>query len=508
VATTDAGAAPGATSDFDLLVIGGGINGAGIARDAAGRDLRVCLVEQDDLAAHTSSASSKLIHGGLRYLEFGELRLVREALAERERLLAIAPHIVHPLRFVLPYVDGLRPRWLLRLGLFVYDHVGAREKLAGTETLQLAGTPLGEPLLPSMQTGFGYSDCWVEDSRLVVLNALDAAERGATVLTRTRVLSARDNGGLWQVQLRQQGGTETRNVTARALVNASGAWVNQVLGTLGVAPRQQLRLVKGSHLVMRRLYEGDHAYLLQDPDRRVVFAIPFGAECTLVGTTDIPYSGDPSSVQISPGEQDYLLDCLRRFFRREVNASDIITTFSGVRALYDDGSEQSAQRVSRDYELELQKTGSGAPVLTVYGGKITTYRRLAEAAMQRLLPELAVEGVPWTASEPLPGGDIRDGDLAAFTRHSLQRWPAMPPTLVTRLARLYGTRMASIVGGASTMADLGRDFGGGLTTAEVSYLVRHEWARSAEDILRRRTRLWLNTDSAVDDLQDAVAQLL
>ncbi len=260
------------------------------------------------------------------------------------------------------------------------------------------------------------------------------------------MVSARDSGGIWQVQLRQQGTADSRDVTARALVNASGAWVNQVLGTLGVVPRQHLRLVKGSHLVMRRLYDGDHAYLLQDPDRRVVFAIPFDKECTLVGTTDVPYSGDPASVHISQEEQDYLLECLRRFFRADVNASDIITTFSGVRALYDDGSEQSAQRVSRDYELELQQTGSGAPVLTVYGGKITTYRRLAEAALQHLLPELGVEAEPWTASEPLPGGDIPGGELAAFTRHSLQRWPAMPPTLVTRLARLYGTRLANILG--------------------------------------------------------------
>jgi glycerol-3-phosphate dehydrogenase len=504
VATTDA------PPTFDLVVIGGGINGAGIARDAAGRDLRVCLLEQDDLAAHTSSASSKLIHGGLRYLEFGELRLVRESLAERERLLAIAPHIVHPLRFVLPYVDGLRPRWLLRLGLFVYDHVGARQRLAATDTLTLAGTPLGTPLLPSMQTGFEYSDCWVEDSRLVVLNALDAAERGATVLTRTRLVSARDIGGLWHVQCLRHGRPEPLQLTARALVNASGAWVNQVLDTLGVVPRQHVRLVKGSHLVLRRLYDGDHAYLLQDPDRRVVFAIPFEGQYTLVGTTDVPYAEDPSSVQISSDEQEYLLECLRRFFRRAVTTDDIVTTFSGVRPLYDDGSEQSAQRVSRDYQLELQKTAAGAPVLSVYGGKITTYRRLAEAAMQHLLPELGIEAqASWTAMEPLPGGDMPGGDLAAFTRHSLRRWAGMPPALITRLARLYGTRLAHILGPARVVQDLGRDFGGGLTAAEVGYLVRNEWARSAEDILRRRTRLWLDMpDSAVHDLQDAVAQLL
>jgi glycerol-3-phosphate dehydrogenase len=415
---------------------------------------------------------------------------------------------------VLPYVDGLRPRWLLRLGLFVYDHIGARERLAATDTLTLAGTALGAPLLPSMQTGFGYSDCWVEDSRLVVLNAMDAAERGATVLTRTKVVSARDRNGAWHVEIRQQGQLQSRVVTARALVNAAGAWVNQVLGTLDVVPRQQVRLVKGSHLVLRRLYEGDHAYLLQDPDRRVVFAIPFEGQYTLVGTTDVPFADDPSSVQISAAEQQYLLECLRRFFRREVTATDIVATFSGVRPLYDDGSGKPAQRVSRDYELELQRSASGAPVLTVYGGKITTYRRLAEAAMQQLLPELGLEtGDSWTAAQPLPGGDIPGSDhaggLPAFTRHSLQRWPDLPPALVTRLARLYGTRLAHILGAARVLQDLGRDFGGGLTAAEVSYLVRHEWARSADDILRRRTRLWLTTpDSAVHHLQDAVAQLL
>ena len=507
--TEESGAAAGAAPDFDLLVIGGGINGAGIARDAAGHNLRVCLIEQDDLAAHTSSASSKLIHGGLRYLEFGELRLVRESLAERERLLAIAPHIVHPLRFVLPYVDGLRPRWLLRLGLFVYDHVGARERLAATDTLALAGTPLGAPLLPSMQTGFEYSDCWVEDSRLVVLNALDAAERGATVLTRTRMVAARSERGFWHVASRRQDGSEVQ-LRARALVNASGAWVNQVLGTLGIAPRQHLRLVKGSHLILRRLYKGDHAYLLQSPDRRVVFAIPFEGEYTLVGTTDVPFAEDPSSVQISGTEQDYLLSCLRAFFRVEVSPADIVATYSGVRPLFDDGSEQSAQRVSRDYELELQNAGSGAPVLTVYGGKITTYRRLAEAVLQRLLPELDIEpGETWTASVPLPGGDMPGGDLATFTRHSLQRWPGLPAALVTRLARLYGTRLSHILNSARHMQDLGRHFGAGLTAAEVSYLVRNEWARSAEDILRRRTRLWLSMPaSAVHDLQDAVAKLL
>jgi glycerol-3-phosphate dehydrogenase len=500
-----------ATTDtcYDLLIIGGGINGAGIARDAAGRGLRVCLVEQDDLAGHTSSASTKLIHGGLRYLEQGELRLVREALAERERLLAIAPHIIKPMRFVLPYVDGLRPRWLLRLGLFVYDHAGGREKLAASSGTHLAGTLLGEPLKPELTDGFEYSDCWVEDSRLVVLNALDAAERGATVLTRTRVMHAHASDGLWTVTCQPQGGA-AMTLRTRALVNATGAWVNDVLAGMEITPRQHLRLVKGSHLILRRQFEGEHAYLLQSPDRRVVFAIPFEQQYTLLGTTDQPFTGDPSRVSIDTAERDYLLDCVNRFFKRSVTTADIVSTYSGVRPLFDDGSGGAAQQVSRDYHLQLQHSAGDAPVLTVYGGKITTYRRLAEAALELLLPQLdRADASPWTASEALPGGDIPDADLQRFTDHALRRWPDLPATLVTRLARLYGTRMARILGAAQRLEELGGSFGGDLTLAEVRYLVATEWARSAADILWRRTRLGLTaTDSAVHQLQDAVAQLL
>jgi glycerol-3-phosphate dehydrogenase len=495
---------------FDLLVIGGGINGAGIARDAAGRGLSVCLVEQDDLAAHTSSASTKLIHGGLRYLEHGELRLVRESLLEREKLLAIAPHIVRPQRFVLPYVDGLRPRWLLRLGLFVYDNVGGREKLAASSSTRLAGTPLGEALRPEIRDGFEYSDCWVEDSRLVVLNALDASERGAKVLTRTRVTGATPIDGGWDVTCESRDGTR-RRLRCRALVNASGCWVNEVLGRLDVEPRQQLRLVKGSHLILRQQFGGTQACLLQSPDRRVLFAIPYEGRFTLVGTTDVPYEGDPASVRIDDGEQAYLLEGLNRFLRRPATAADIVATYSGVRPLYDDGSATAAQQVSRDYHLELQHgAGSRSPVLTVYGGKITTYRRLAEAALALLLPELGRDaGGDWTDTEPLPGGDIPGADLAAFTSRAWQRWPRLPRGLIERLARLYGTRMAHILGTASTVEDLGAQFGATLTLAEVRYLVGKEWARDADDILRRRTQLALAPDgSAVHDLQDAVAQLL
>ena len=495
--------------EFDLAVIGGGINGAGIARDAAGRNLSTVLIEQDDLAGHTSSASTKLIHGGLRYLEHGELRLVRESLSERERLLAIAPHIVRPLRFVLPYMDGLRPRWLLWLGLFVYDHAGGREKLAASEPLQLAGTALGAPLHPTLRTGFGYSDCWVEDSRLVVLNALDAAERGARVITRARLEHAGSDGGGWELRCRDRILDRDFTLRARVLINATGAWVNEVLQRAGVTAVQRLRLVKGSHLVMRRLYEGEHAYLLQSPDQRVVFAIPYEREFTLVGTTDVPFDGDPARVEISSGERDYLLACLARFFREPVTERDIRGSFAGVRGLFDDGS-RAASQVSRDYHLQLQHSPQGAPVLSVYGGKITTYRRLAEHALSLLQEPLGLESdAGWTASEPLPGGDFADADLAAFTARAIAQWPHLPPDLLRRLARSYGTRMARILGNARTAADLGASYVGDLGAAELRYLVETEWARTAEDVLWRRTRLGLAAPpSAVHDLQDAVAKLL
>jgi len=496
--------------DFDLLVIGGGINGAGIARDAAGRDLRVALIEQDDLAAHTSSASTKLIHGGLRYLEQGELRLVREALSERERLLSMAPHIIHPMRFVLPYVDGLRPRWLLRLGLFVYDHAGGREKLAASAATPLAGNLLGAPLKPALRDGFEYSDCWVEDSRLVVLNAVDAAERGASVLTRTAVLAGRDTGTGWELQCRDTTSGAVRTLRAPVLVNATGAWVNELLQRVQITPRQRLRLVQGSHLILRRLYEGEHAYLLQSPDRRVVFMIPYERDFTLVGTTDVPYEGDPASPAIAAAERDYLLNCLNQFLRTPVNVADIRGSYSGVRPLYDSGDGDTAQQVSRDYHLELQHGQRGAPVLSVYGGKITTYRRLAEHALGLLAQALGIqEQDSWTAGEPLPGGDLPDADLPRFIAHSKARWPQLPEILVERLARSYGTRMARVLGPAQRTEELGRDFGAGLSQAEVAYLVRSEWARTAEDILRRRTRLGLRmSPSAFHELQDALTQLL
>jgi glycerol-3-phosphate dehydrogenase len=506
------------TSDasiYDLLIVGGGINGAGIARDAAGRGLRVALVEQDDLAAHTSSASTKLIHGGLRYLEHGELRLVREALTERERLLHIAPHIIRPLQFVLPYVDGLRPRWLLRLGLFVYDHAGGREQLAASSSTPLAGNILGAALRDEIKDGFTYADCWVEDSRLVVLNALDAAERGAHIHTQTRLVSAHSEQGLWYASCEAQGTNTCFELRARTIVNAAGAWVNKVLGLLNVTPRQRLRLVKGSHIVVRRHYSGEHAYLLQSADRRVIFAIPFEIDFTLIGTTDVPYSADPALPRIEDAETDYLLQCANRFFRQPLTRADVVHSYSGVRPLYDDGSAQAASQLSRDYHLELQTTTAGAKVLTVYGGKITTYRRLAETALEKIYADAqAIHDNSWTGSVALPGGDFPNGDLFAFHAHNLQRWPGLPPRLLARLARLYGTRMSQILGDAKSVADLGRDFGDGLHMAELRYLIQKEWARTAQDVLWRRTRLGLtfkassSADSAVNDLQNAMSQLL
>jgi glycerol-3-phosphate dehydrogenase len=482
-----------ALTPVDLLVIGGGINGAGIARDAAGRGLTVCLVEQDDLASHTSSASTKLIHGGLRYLEQHELRLVREALSERERLLAIAPHIIKPLRFILPYVEGLRPRWLLRLGLFVYDHAGGREKLAASRAVQLAGTPLGAPLRESMQTGFEYSDCWVDDARLVLLNALDAAERGAQILTRTRLVAAREQDGIWIADCVDTASGAARQIHARAVVNAAGAWAAQVLRqNLGLESRQQLRLVKGSHIIVPRCYAGDHAYLLQSPDKRVVFAIPYEQHYTLIGTTDVPFTADPAQVSVDACEEQYLCECVNRFLRVPVTPADIVWRYAGVRALHDEGDGHSPQTVSRDYRLELERAAKGAPVLSVFGGKITTYRRLAEAALEQLLPALGLSDLPpWTDRQALPGGDIPDGDLARFTAHSQQRWPQLPPQLITRYAHLYGTRLARILNDARTLGDLGENFGGGLMRAEVDYLVHEEWARTPGDILWRRTKLGL-----------------
>ena len=475
----------------DLLIVGGGINGTGIARDAAGRGLTVMLVEQDDLASHTSSASTKLIHGGLRYLEYGEFRLVREALIERERLWGMAPQIIWPLRFVLPQNQSPRPAWMVRLGLFLYDHLGGRKRLPGTESVALARSPLGAGLSPRAGKAFVYSDCWVEDSRLVVLNALDAAERGATIATRTRLIAATRTATGWTADLAQADGI-TRRVTARALVNAAGPWVADVLGrTAGARNDRSVRLIKGSHIVVPRLYEGDHAFMLQNADRRIVFAIPYEGQYTLVGTTDEAWSDPPGRATISDGETHYLLDTIAQYFERKVGPDDIAWSYAGIRPLYDDKAA-NASAVTRDYVLDLDAAEDRAPMLSVYGGKITTYRKLAEHALRDLAPLLPGAGPAWTAGAPLPGGDMPDANFERFASALAVRHPALPAALLRRLARAYGTRVEVILGTAARAEDLGPDLGGGLHTAEVDYLVRHEWARTAEDILWRRSKLGLH----------------
>ena len=475
---------------WDLLIVGGGINGAGIARDAAGRGLSVLLVEQEDLASHTSSASTKLIHGGLRYLEYYEFRLVREALIERERLLGMAPHIIWPLAFVLPQMNSPRPAWLVRLGLFLYDHLGGRKKLPATRTVNLQTSPLGGGLKPGAKTAFVYSDCWVEDSRLVVLNARDAAERGARIETRTRLVSATRAGAQWQAELTGPDGTRT--VTAKALVNAAGPWVEDVLQRAASASQDRgVRLIKGSHIVVPKLYEGEHAFLLQNPDRRVVFAIPYEQNFTLVGTTDEPWDDLPGKARISPAETSYLCETIRRYFAHEIHPEDVVWSYAGIRPLYDDHAA-SASAVTRDYVLDLDSGEDRAPMLSVFGGKITTYRKLAEHALEKLEPFFPAANRAWTAGADLPGGDIPGDDFEAFVLQLTAAHPDLPRPLLRRLARAYGTRTRDVLGAAQTPEALGTDFGGGLTQAEVDYLVDQEWARTAEDILYRRSKLGLH----------------
>jgi glycerol-3-phosphate dehydrogenase len=464
---------------YDILVIGGGINGTGIARDAAGRGLSVLLVEQDDLASHTSSASTKLIHGGLRYLEQYEFHLVRESLHERETLLALAPHLIEPLTFVLPHRHGTRPAWLVRLGLFLYDHLGGRRTLPGSRGVSLRGTRWAAGLAPGISRGFVYADCRVDDARLVALNAVDAAARGATIATRTRLLAAKRDGTLWRATLADEAGE--RSVTARALVNAAGPWVGAVLGGIATAaPERPPRLVKGSHIVVPRLFAGEHAYILQNPDGRIVFAIPYEGGFTLVGTTDIPWNADPAAPHIDASEITYLCDSINRYFTRNIAPADVVHSFAGIRPLYDDGAD-TASKVTRDYVLRLGMEES-PQLLSVFGGKVTTYRRLAEHALEKLAPFLPPMTPAWTATAPLPGGDI--ADIATFTAHARRRWPALDEATVNRLVRAYGTRIDRVIGG--------EDLGGGLTTREVDYLVEQEYARTAEDILWRRSKLGLH----------------
>jgi glycerol-3-phosphate dehydrogenase len=480
-----------AADTVDLLIVGGGINGAGIARDAVGRGLSVLLVEQDDLASATSSASTKLIHGGLRYLEYYEFRLVREALIEREVLLRNAPHIISPLTFVLPHENALRPAWMIRVGLFLYDHLGGRERLPGSHGLDLRRDAVGKPLRPTFSKGFSYADCWVDDARLVVLNALDASERGADIRTRTRCTAAHRTARHWEATIEDQRTGERRTVTARVLVNATGPWVASFIDhVLGLTLRQKLRLVKGSHIVVPRLFEGTHAYILQHTDRRIVFAIPYESDFTLIGTTDVFYEGDPAEVSISGDEIAYLCEVINSHFVKQIAPGDVVWTYAGVRPLHDDESA-NASAVTRDYVLELDES-EGAPLLSVFGGKITTYRKLAEHALAKLNPHFPRMGAAWTHAAPLPGGDMPSADFQQFVGEQRQRWPWLPEDLRGRYARAYGTRMQRMLAGANGTNDLGVHLGDGLYAREVEYLVGTEWAMSAADVLWRRSKLGLH----------------
>jgi glycerol-3-phosphate dehydrogenase len=487
------------SDQVDLFIIGGGINGAGIARDAAGRGLRVALAEQGDLAGATSSASSKLVHGGLRYLEQYAFRLVREALAEREVLLRIAPHLVRPLRFVMPHRPGLRPAWVIRAGLFLYDRLGGRSTtLPGSRSVTFSGDKRAYGLKPNFRKGFTYSDCRVDDSRLVVANARDAADHGAIILTRTSCIAAQREAGRWRVTTADRVTGARRVFRAGILVNAAGPWAGLVAKDIaGVTPRQHLRLIKGSHVVVPRLYEGEHATLLQSPDGRVVFVIPYEQGFSLIGTTDVALDGTPGPVDISADEVAYLQRVVAEYFERSFTTTDIVWSYAGIRPLYDDGKDDPSA-VSRDYVLEVDREEGAAPLLSVFGGKITTYRRLAEHAMEHLQPFLPGLKPAWTAERTLPGGEIGPGGMAAFVASLGATYPNLPSALLDGLARRHGSAVATVLGDARKPADLGIDFGGGLYEREVAFFVRNEWARTAEDVIWRRSKAGLRLPAGGD----------
>jgi glycerol-3-phosphate dehydrogenase len=479
-----------AQSPYDLLIIGGGINGIGIARDAAGRGLQVLLCEKGDLAGATSSASTKLIHGGLRYLEQYEFRLVREALAEREVLLRLAPHIIRPLTFVMPHDVHLRPAWMIRIGLVLYDHLGGRRTLPGSSALDLRKHPAGRPLKPEFHRGFAYSDCWVDDARLVMLNAVALRELGGTVLTRTAVATARRADGLWQATILDQRSRASRTVAARAIVNAAGPWVHDVVTeTLALNTANQVRLIKGSHIVVPRLFAGEQAYIFQHPDRRVIFAIPYEERFTLIGTTDIPVEREPEIPAITTDEIAYLCEAVSRYFAVPVTPASVVWTYSGVRPLYDDG-ESDPSTITRDYVLDLD--ANGPPALSVYGGKITTYRRLAEHTLEKLSAFFPGLKPAWTQNGTLPGGDLGAPGLAGFAADLGRAYPTLDSALLLAYARRYGSRTRDLLGDTRTPADLGEAFGGALYAREVDWLMREEWAETPEDVLWRRTKRGLH----------------
>ena len=475
----------------DLLVIGGGINGAGIARDAVGRGLSVTLVEKDDLASHTSSASTKLIHGGLRYLENYEFRLVAEALREREVLLAAASHIIHPMRFVMPHEPTMRPAWMLRIGLALYDTIGGKRSLPGTKTVDLTRPPYAGVLRERLVKGFEYSDCRVDDARLVVLAAIDAQERGATILTRTQCTGLERLPDRWRATISDADGE--RVIEARVVINAAGPWVDRIAKlALGTGTPAHLRLVKGSHIIVPRLYAGEHAYIFQQPDGRIVFAIPYQDDFTLIGTTDVLYTGDLDQVVISADERAYLREAAALYFRKPIADADVVHSYAGVRPLYEDKAAKNST-VTRDYVFVLD-TGEGkaAPILSIYGGKITTFRKLAEHALARLSKHFPIPGAAWTADAVLPGGDIAGEDFASFVAAKQAEYAWMPSVMLMRLASAYGTRMDRVIGAATSLDQLGEHLGGTLYAAELRYLVEHEYARTAEDVLWRRSKLGLH----------------
>ena len=507
-------------TDFDLFVIGGGINGCGIARDAQGRGLRVALAEMNDLASATSSASTKLFHGGLRYLEFFEFGLVKKALIEREVLLKNMPHISWPMRFVLPYhpdmrfegdtptsklltrvmpwMKGRRPAWLIRLGLFMYDNLGGREILPGTKTVDLTSSPVGAPIKGKFRRAYEYSDCWVEDSRLVVLNARDAELRGAKIMTRTKVISATRVDGHWEIVTESNGQQQTH--TARALINAGGPWVEDVVRNVARQNTSEgVRLVRGSHIVTRKLFDHDKSYFFQGEDGRIIFAIPYETDFTLIGTTDQEHTDQHAKPVATDEEQDYLCAFASQYFDKPVTRDDIVWTYSGVRPLYDDGAK-SATAATRDYVLSLDD--NGAPLLNVFGGKITTYRKLAENALKKLAPLIGGTGT-WTEVAPLPGGDFKVQDRDKLVAELMADYPFLTERWALRLIKAYGTDGRRIMGNAKTAEDLGRDFGATLTQAEVNWLRNREYARTAEDIVWRRSKLGLRlTQEQIAALDD------
>ncbi|ESZ32638.1 glycerol-3-phosphate dehydrogenase [Mesorhizobium sp. L2C066B000] len=494
----------------DIFVIGGGINGCGIARDAVGRGFSVFLAEMNDLASGTSSGSTKLIHGGLRYLEFYEFRLVREALMEREVLWKNAPHIIWPMRFVLPYAKGLRPAWLIRLGLFLYDHIGGRKLLPATRTLDMSKDPAGKPLKPLFHKAFEYSDGWVNDARLVVLNARDAADRGATIRTRTKVVGARREGDLWAIRVEDVRTGDADEVKARLLVNAAGPWVDHVLSTtVGQNDVHNVRLVQGSHIVIKKKFDDPRAYFFQNKDGRIIFAIPYEEEFTLIGTTDRDYPGDPHDVKISDTEIDYLCAAASEYFAEAVTRPDIVWTYSAVRPLYDDGASK-AQEATRDYVLKADGGEGKAPIVNAFGGKITTYRRLSESMLEKVEGFLGKRGKPWTANAPLPGGDFPATGFDVQVAKLKSAFPFLDQRLARRLTRLYGTRAQVLLGLAKSNADLGRNFGADLYEAEVRYLSENEWALTAEDVLWRRTKRGLHLSreqaSALDEFMRGISR--